>query len=190
VTSWNILALAVAAGSIAGCASAEPTVFALGPSDGIARPGGPAVVELRRPGLAGYLDRSDVVARVADYRVRVLTNERWGEPLGDMIGRVLAEDLTERMPGTTIFSEDGAITADPDAIVEVDILRFDAGAGGLVILQAQVAVESGRSHAAASSRSFTLSARPSAGSTAAMAAAMSAVLGELADRMALLVRGA
>ena len=101
-----------------------------------------------------------------------------------MIARVLAEDLTQRMTGSSVFTELGAISADPDAVVEIDVQRFDVGQDGSVTLLAQVAVELSRSHTASASRSITLSARPPATSTASLAVTMSGLLGQLADQVA------
>lgn len=177
-------------GCIGGGSSPEPTYYALAPANGLAQPGAPRVVELRRPALAGYLDRSDIVGRVADYRLRMASEARWGEPLGAMIGRVLAEDLGQRLPGSTVFTEAAAIAAEPDALVDVDVQRFEAGDDGTVTLLAQVAVEPGRGQAATTARTISLAAKPPAGGTSSLVATMSALLGQLADRVAALLRQA
>ena len=55
-----------------------------------------------------------------------------GEPLPQMIGRVLPDDLSQRLPGTTILNINGAITAKEEATVEVNVQhgpRRDRGAG-------------------------------------------------------------
>jgi uncharacterized lipoprotein YmbA len=147
-------------------------------------PGGPATIEIRRPGLAGYLDRSDVVLKSADYRLDVNSQLRWAEPLGDMIGRVLAQDLGQRLPGTAVFSQSGAITADPSMRVEVDILTFDADASGTVTLAAELAIERGTTHQPLAARHVSLTAQPAGPGAAAQAAAMSSLLGQLADQVA------
>ena len=68
------------------------------------------------------------------YQLTLNGGERWASPLGDMIGRALAEDLSSRLPGSSVFTSSGAISADPNATVEVDIQRFDAASTGPVTL--------------------------------------------------------
>ena len=62
----------------------DPTYYTLDVVPGTPLPGAPLSVEVRRPGLAGYLDRSDVVLKSADYTLAVNSQIRWAEPLGDM----------------------------------------------------------------------------------------------------------
>jgi uncharacterized lipoprotein YmbA len=185
-STWLLLVALVLA---AACGSSpEPTYYALSPAKGMTHAEAPRLVKLRRPGLVGYLDRSDVVTKVADYTVRVQTNERWGEPLGDMIGRVLSLDLTQRLPGTTVYFEGGALSAAPDAVVETDIQRFDSGGDGAVTLIAQVAVQSKGEPKTVVSKTFTLTAHPHGRSTQDMVASMSGLLGSLADGIAEMLR--
>lgn len=174
--------------ALAGCTSPEPTYYTLTPVPGVARGGAPRVVELRRIGLAGYLDRADVVHGRQGVQLQIANNERWGEPLGDMISRVLAENLTERLPGTTVYNAAGSISADPDATVEIDVQRFDADASLRVDLLAQVAIERRGSHRAETTRTVRLSQPASGSSTAALVTAMSTALGRLADTVAGLLR--
>jgi uncharacterized lipoprotein YmbA len=172
------------------CASPDPTYYTLQPVPGATFPGGPPTVEIRRPGLAGYLDRSDIVLKSADYTLRVNSQIRWGEPLGDMIGRVLAQDLTQRLPGSGVFSESGAITADPSMRVELDVQNFDQVASGSIVLNAEVAVEQGRSHTPLAAHHVALTAQPAGPGAADLVAAMSSLLGQLADRIAADIAGA
>ena len=176
------LSLVLAAGS---CSSPDPSLFTLQPVSGALPASATAqVIELRRPGLAGYLDRPDIVLSNAGYQLTVNSQQRWAEPIGDMIGRVLTQDLSQRLPASTVFSETGAITADPALRIEVDIVRFDQGADGRVTLVAEAALEAGRSHAPLRARHITLQADPGAPGAAALVAAMSTLLGQLADRLA------
>ncbi len=170
------------------CSSPDPTFYTLQPIPGVAIAGGPATVEIRRPGLAGYLDRSDIVLKSAAYELSMNSQHRWGEPLGDMIGRVLTQDLSQRLPGTDTFAQTGAITADPQLRVEVDILNFDTDASGNVVLNAGVAIERGLSHAPLAAHHVALTAQPAGPGAAELAATMSTLLGELADRIATDIR--
>jgi uncharacterized lipoprotein YmbA len=88
-----------------------------------------------------------------------------------------------------VFTEDGAITADPEATVEIDILRFDIGEDGEVNLVAEIAVERGQGHSATGARSVHLHMRPSGATTSALVKTMSDLLGQLADNVAAVLRG-
>ena len=175
---------------LASCASPETAYFALAVRSGPVVRGGPKVVEIRRIGLPGYLDRPEIVRSNADYRLRIPSSERWGEPLGDMIGRVLAEDLNSRLPGSAVYTALGAISSVPDAVVEIDLQRFDAGAANEVVLLAQVAVASESNRNRTPAQTIRLAAQAAGPSAADLVAAMSTVLGQLADRVAAMLRTA
>jgi uncharacterized lipoprotein YmbA len=170
--------------AVARCASPDPAIYTLRAVPGVTNRGGPSAVKLARPGLAGYLDRPEIVRDSAANRLALRSGERWGEPLGDMIGRVLAEDLAQRLTGSSVFTEAGSISVDPAATIELDIQRFDLDASGIVVLQAQVAVEPGRSHDPVGTRSIRLTLPPASDSTSDLVGAMSALLGQLADQIA------
>ena len=172
---------------LAACASPEPMYYTLVPMPGVPRGGAPALVELRRPSIAGYLDRPEIVRAGGGYQLRVANGERWGEPFGDLFGRVLAENLGTRLPGTTVFTSAGAISATADAAIELDVQRFDADATGVVTLLAQVSASRGRRGGGA--RSFRLTRQPGGPATRDLVAAMSVLLGEFADRVAEMLRG-
>jgi hypothetical protein len=177
--AFAALALAL---TLAGCGtSPTPNFYTLALVAGDVQHPAVHSIELRRLGLAGYLDRPDIVRSAARYRLELAPNDRWGEPLGGMLTRVLSEDLLQRLPGVAVFDETGAISARPDRVVEIDFQRFDADTEGAIVLLAEVAVRSGDASAASGARTVRLTARPGGAGTAAQVAAMSAVLGQLAD---------
>ena len=185
----RFLSLALA-GAVPACTSAEPAYYTLAAVPGAARRGGPASVELRRPGLAGYLDRPEIVRSNSAYSLRLTGMERWGEPLGDLFVRILAENLNSRLPGTSVFTSAGSITAEAGATIELDIQRFDADPSGQVVLLAQVAVSRGQARASAATRVVRLTVQPAGARTADLVAAMSTALGQLADALATMLRDA
>ncbi len=180
---WAPLAL-----GLARCASPDPAIYTLRAVPGAMQGGGPTAVKIARPGLAGYLDRPEIVRDSTVSRLTLNSGERWGEPLGDMLGRVLALDLAERLPGSSVFTEAGTISVDPSATVELDIQRFDLDQAGSVVMLVQVAVEQGRSHDPAYTRSLRLTVTPASKGTPDVVAAMSQALGQLADAVAVILR--
>jgi uncharacterized lipoprotein YmbA len=175
---------AIVCAFLAGCSSPDPSFYTLQTVPGTPINGPPATVEVRRPGLAGYLDRADIVLKSESYKLSLNSQKQWAEPLGDMIGRVLTQDLSQRLPGKSVYTQSGAITADADMRVEVDIQGFDSDGSGDIVLTAQVAVERGITHHPITSRHVSLHAPPNGTDAAAQVAAMSGLLGTLADQIA------
>ena len=186
--------LAVAASLLLlSCSSPEPRFFTLVATPGTAAlgtvaPGGPRTVMLRRPGIPGYLDRPDIVRTGGDYQIRFAFGERWGEPFGDLVGRILAEDLSRRLPGSSVYTEAGAISADPEVTLEVDFQRFDADPSGTVVLLVQWSAEQGRGNPGGPPVTNRITVTPASGSTGDVVAAMSTALGQEADTMAAALR--
>lgn len=159
--------------------SPAPTLYTLAATTGPERAGAPRTVELRTIGLARYLERSQIVRSSEDFRLDLLVNEWWGEPLDTMLSRVLTQNLTQRLPGTTIFAENGAVTALPDAMLGINIQRLDQARSGNIVLTAQVSVA--RRDTAA--RTVTIEVPPNGAGTPALVGAMSEAVGQLADRI-------
>ncbi len=174
-----------------GCGVSPPSTFyALSAESGTAQPSPVHTLKLRRPAIAGYLDRQVIVKTVVDHRLGLVDTDRWAAPLDEMLGRVLAQDVEQRLAGSVVFTEDGAITADANLTLEVDVRRFDVGDGGKVNLVAEVALEKGDAHASVGTRTVELQQVPRCPTTQALVAAMSDLVGKLADVIAALARDA
>lgn len=162
--------------------SPTPALYTLAPVSGAVVATPAMGIELHRVGLAGYLDRPELVTGTRDYRLILNDTSHWAEPLSNMLDRVLTEDLVQRLPQASVFSETGAISTKPDLVLEIDIQRLDTDANGNLVLLAQVAMRPQGGVAKATNLRII---RPNgAGSSAQQAGAMSAALGELADRIA------
>ncbi len=162
------------------CSSANPALYTLDAPTGPVRRGGPRMIELRTVGLARYLERNQIVRSSENFRFDVLPNDWWGEPLDAMTGRVLARALAQRLPGSTVYLESGAISAAPDATVQVNLQRLDQDLSGAVRLAAQFAVI----RRVTDTRTFTVNVPVTGGSVPALVAAMSEAMGNLADQIA------
>src|ERR1700761_2802246 len=153
--------LLVLAGLPAACSSPNPVLYVLAPVPGATHPGAPRVVQLRAIAIPHYLERSQIVRSSEDYRMDVLSNEWWGEPLDAMLGRILVQELNQRLPGTTVYGDSGAISTTPDATVEINLQRFDLNRDGAVLLAAQIAVDAKHT----TSRGVNFTVRPAGAST-------------------------
>ena len=83
----------VAAGSLAvltACSSPSPVLYTIAPATGTPQSGGPKVVALQQISIARYLERSQIVRSSENYRLDVMENDWWGEPLGRLVGTLLS----------------------------------------------------------------------------------------------------
>ncbi len=173
-------ALLLLAAAPVACTSPNPNLYTLEAVPGQSRPGAPRTIELRAIALARYLERSQIVRSSEDFRLDVLGNDWWGEPLDAMLARVTIQNLTQRLDGSTVFSENGAISGIPDATLGINIQRMDQNRSGSVVLIAQVSVTRRTSVA----RTITITVLPPAAGTPGLVAAMSQAVGQLADQTA------
>ena len=168
---------------IVSCASPNPNLYTLAPVSGPVLSGAPKVIELHQIAVARYLERDHIVRSSENYRLDVAGNDWWGEPLGAMLSRVLVEELSQRLPHSTVYASGGAVTATPDARVELDVQRMDLDANGTLVLIAQAAV-SFKTRTSAAIRPFRFSIRPPGSGVSGQVAASSVAFGQLADGIA------
>ena len=173
---------------IAACSSPSPVLYTIAPVQGPVQPGGPKVIVLQQISTAHYLERSQIVRSSENYRLDVMSNDWWGESLSAMLSRVLTEELGQRLPQSTVIGETGAVSASPDATVELNVQRLDEDASGNVVLQAQASV-SFKGRPGPVLRSFRFVVTPPAADIQGEVTAISTALGQLADGLALMLVG-
>lgn len=162
------------------CSSPNPNLYVLAPVAGPTHGGGPKTIAIRPVSLAHYLERTQIVRSTEGFRIDVLSNDWWGEPLDSMIVRILVQELTQRLPGSTVYADNGAIAVQPDVSVEINLQRLDMDSLGAVHLLAQIAVDSHTPR----TRVVDTSIKPADATTRAMVAAMSQCVGQMADAIA------
>jgi uncharacterized protein len=177
------LAGLLAAAALAACSSPNPTLYTIAPAPGPVETGPPRVIVMRQVAIARYLDRSEIVRSSENYRLAVMENDWWGEPLGAMLNRVLIDELGQRLPQSTVLADTGAVSAPADATVEVDIERLDEDSAGDLVLAAQAAVQF-RGRRGPALRRFRFAIPPSAPGVPGEVAAISAAVARLADGIA------
>ena len=168
------------AAALVACSSPSPVLYTIAPVQGKVLSGAPKVIALQQLSIARYLERSQIVASSENYHLDVMENDWWGEPLGAMLSRVLVEELGQRLPQSTVISESGAVTASPDATIELNIQRLDEDASGSLILQVQASVDF-RGRGAPVLRSFRFTVPPPAPGIPGEVTAISTAVGQLAD---------
>ena len=179
----HVLLAAPAAALQAGCSSPDPHYYSIAVRPGPTLAAGPKIVRLKDIGLASYLDRREIVRSSEGYRLDIMANDWWGEPLGSMLGRVLVLELGQRLPGSSVYGESGAINADENASVGVNVQRLDSDKAGTLILLAQVAVDFNRPRRSVA-RAFDIRRPLPTPDIPGLVAAISDAVGELADKQA------
>jgi uncharacterized protein len=182
-----LVASALAA-ALAACSSPNPVLYTIAPVSGAVQSGGPKIVALQQISVARFLERSQIVRSSENYRLDVMSNDWWGEPLGAMVSRVLIEELGQRLPQSTVIGESGAVTASPDATIELNLQRLDEDASGNLILQAQAGV-SFKGRRPPVLRSFRFAVTPPAPGVPGEVTAISTAVGQLADGLAAMLLG-
>jgi uncharacterized protein len=181
------LALALPAALLAaGCGSSPPSHFFVltaepGPA-ALAPRAAITTVMLGRIGLPGALDRPQLARRRGGYEIVFSEEERWAGPFDDMLRRVLADDLAARLPPGWAFAASGPQAA--AVTIALDISRFDADEQGAVTLVAHWQMLGRNGAPLGPARESTI-VEPGAGAGgAAIAAAMSRAVAQLAARIA------
>jgi uncharacterized protein len=166
-----------------GCSSPSPSLYTIAPVDGAVKNGAPRVVLIQQVALARYLERPQIVRSSENYRLDIMANDWWGEPLAAMIGRILAEELAQRLPQSMVLNESGTISTQPDATVALNIQRLDETTDGVVTLRAQASITFER-QGIPELRSFRLELPRRSPGIPGEVAAISAAVGQLADQLA------
>ena len=174
------LAVLALAAVLTACSSPSPVLYTIAPVPGRVQAGGPKVIALQQISTARFLERSEIVRSSENYRLDVMSNDWWGEPLGAMLSRVLVEELGQRLPQSTVFAESGAVSASPDATIELNLQRLDEDAAGDLVLQAQASV-SFKGRPGQALRNFRFVVTPPAPGVQGEVTAISMAVGQLAD---------
>jgi uncharacterized protein len=178
----------VLAAVLTACSSPSPVLYTIASVQGPVKTAGPKVVALQQIATARYLERSQIVRSSENYRLDVMSNDWWGEPLSAMLSRVLIEELGQRLPQSTVIGETGAVSASPDATIELNVQRLDEDASGNLVLQAQASV-SFKGRPGVVLRNFRFVVAPPAADVQGEVTAISTAVGQLADGLASVLVG-
>jgi uncharacterized lipoprotein YmbA len=98
------------------------------------------LVGLRAVHIAAYLDRPQLAVRRGPLHIERDEYNRWAEPLENMIGLILADRLTARLPDAFVVNFPWSSLLSPDLEVAVTITQLDGRPGGKARLRANWAV--------------------------------------------------
>ncbi|MCQ4158812.1 PqiC family protein [Roseomonas sp. GC11] len=180
---------------LAGCASPAVEWVRLLPVPGQPRATPPCIILLRDLRLAAELDRPGPLHAAGGSRVMLPGRERWAAPLEGMAGHVLLRDLAQRLPACVLRDAEApampAAAAPLEAVIDIALDRFEAGADGQAWLEAEATLF-WPSSPTRPPRALRVERRmpPDGPGPEPLARALSAALAQLADALAGLLAGA
>jgi uncharacterized lipoprotein YmbA len=126
------LAGAVAALLLAACAAPAEHWYALEPTAPAAQsPPDRPLVGVGPVTVPEFVDRPQLVLREGEYRVNILEQERWAEPLKISLGRLFAGELTGRVADRRFISAPPAALGAPQARLAITVTRIDITRAGV-----------------------------------------------------------
>jgi uncharacterized protein len=170
--------------TLGGCSTSTPAkLYTLAARPATTDPASAKTISVKHVEIAKYVERPQIVRYVDPYQMSASEFDRWGEDLGDMVTRILVENLSQRLPGSQVYAATGPLTLSrSDITLEVNVDKFDADSGGAVVLVAQWVVHGGKRSDKLHSENIRI-ATASTGTTDQVAA-MSDALGQLASQIA------
>jgi uncharacterized protein len=129
------------------------------------------------------LDRQEMVRQAGANRVDIREEDRWTAPLGDMIREVLARDLAARLPEDKIIVPEAPAPPHTAQIV-VSLVQFGPDATGKVVLDGDWSLLDGDRQKLLLRHSVALETAVSGRGADGQAAAMSQLVGQLAQHIA------
>lgn len=139
-------------------------------------------VSVRSIGLPSALNQPGVPQPGPANAANSFSNDLWAAPLASMLQITMVADLAQRLPNDVVLADGGAIGAQPDLYVEIQILDFSPDSAGVVTLKAQIATRPVNSQTW-NLQQFRQDA-PGGNQAATITACMSQLWGQLADHIA------
>lgn len=134
--------------------------------------------------LPGYLDRPQLVVRQPDGRFALREFDRWGEPLDALLTNTVTANLVRLTGSAGIVAFPAPTRVSADRRVLGRVLRFDADASGLAVLEVQWSILDENGELLVPVRIDAYRAQAAGTGAAALVAALSDVLGQFSQRLA------
>lgn len=124
---------------LAGCSSTPTTYYVLPPQSGaVVSPmqamALPQAIEVLTPSTTARLDRDGLLRVMSDAQDHMVPAAAWSEPLNEMVGHVMAANLTQRLPGRVVFSQNDSVGVKAGAYLELSLVRFEQDKSGHAII--------------------------------------------------------
>ncbi len=161
-----------------------PTAAATAPAPTAAAPS----VLLDRVVFPEYLDRPELVTRLASNQVQVEDLELWAEPLPASFARTMQQNLATLLKGSQVQPRPWTGPSPPDLVVSVEVRRFEKTWARRVELAAHWTIRDGSGKTERLQRETHLSYEPPGPSTRAAVASMSTAVAALSREIARSVR--
>jgi uncharacterized protein len=131
----RVLSTALVAAAV-GCASAPARFYTLSATATASKARAlPIAVIVGPVTVPSSVDRPELVVQTAPNRVALQEFDRWAGPLGESIGRVVAEDLSKLL-GSPRVANGPVANFVPDFRVTIDVQRFDSIPNDAVLIEA------------------------------------------------------
>lgn len=134
--------------------------------------------------VADYLDRPQLVVRGQGQELLVDEYNRWAEPLGTSLTRVMTRSLATLLGTERVWSFPGKDRTRADLRVVMDIERFDADSSGVAVLEARWYLVDGATGESSEPTSFQAREACERASVGARVEAMNRALDSLARQVA------
>ena len=134
--------------------------------------------------LPAYLDRREIVMRVAPSRFDLSENDRWAEPLDENLTHVLTQNLSILLGSDQIIPYPWPLDQKPHYRVEIQVLRFESNSAGEAQLSARWAVIDDTGKETPNLKASRLTRRAKEKSTDGAVAALSETVADLSREIA------
>jgi len=133
--------------------------------------------------LPPYLDRPEVVTRMAPNRLELSKDDRWGESVQNGFTRAMERDLAAQA-GAAVIVFPWYNTVHIDMQVQIDVYRFETDAQGIATLSAKWTIldSTGKNILYTVESNLTQPSKP--GDNTEAAAALSRTIGDLSNQIA------
>ncbi|QCE33219.1 hypothetical protein FAI41_06175 [Acetobacteraceae bacterium] len=122
--------------ALAGCSSAEPHFYALGPKPMKViqeqKPVGPIKVFL--PFIPASIERDVMVRRVGEYEMTINPHASWSEPLSAQITGTFTKDLSQALPKELVYRQNSMVSEKSKIGIDLTVDSFSLDKEGHAIV--------------------------------------------------------
>lgn len=187
-TARRGLSACLLAAVVAGCGTQAPpnfyTLSAISPAGAPSTRPDQAVVAIGPVTMPDYLDRTQIVTRDSAFAIRLAGNDYWAGSLLTMAPRALTQDMALRLPGDRVVGFPQVGGGNFDYRIAVDVSQFDVDDDGTATLAARWQIYAPGTPRALLLGDDTFRRTADGSGYEAAAAALSATLADLGDRLA------